>query len=200
MADIQSATAEIRRGKKMEEETTREKNILYIDFLSGVVQKWPNRSICHLGHKLHLSRKKRKFNSILEVVPPCTISIIFARWRRYTQRHSTMSCAQKGWTDWFAVWVVDSGGSKKAQAQSYSPGGDNVPIWCHLANMIEPSICGDDAVLSNYFDHLFYLSQSVLQLLQTVNRMITRSNVTCHAHNSKYTAVLKFNRHTKILQ
>jgi len=27
----------------------------------------------------------------------------------------------------FAVWIVDSGGPKEAQAQSYSPGGANVP-------------------------------------------------------------------------
>jgi len=28
--------------------------------------------------------------------------------------------------------------------------------WCHLANTVEPSMCGGDAVfLSNYFDHLF---------------------------------------------
>jgi len=29
--------------------------------------------------------------------------------------------------DRFAVWVVDSGGPKEAQVQSYSPGGANVP-------------------------------------------------------------------------
>ena len=26
-------------------------------------------------------------------------------------------------------WVVDSGGAKETQVQSYSPGGANVPIW-----------------------------------------------------------------------
>ena len=58
---------------------------------------------------------------------------------------------KNGWTDQFAIWVVNSDGPKKAQVQSYSPGGANVPhgraYWCHLANMIEPSICGSDAVL-----------------------------------------------------
>ena len=34
-----------------------------------------------------------------------------------------------GRTDRFAVWVVDSGGLKEAQVQSYSPGGTNVPSW-----------------------------------------------------------------------
>jgi len=47
---------------------------------------------------------------------------------------------------------MDSGGLKEAQIQSYSPGGANVPtlagtFWRQLANMIEPSICGGDAVL-----------------------------------------------------
>ena len=32
-------------------------------------------------------------------------------------------------TDRFAVWVVDSGGPKEAQVQSYSPGGANEPSW-----------------------------------------------------------------------
>ena len=27
--------------------------------------------------------------------------------------------------------------------------------WSNLANTIEPSVCGDDTALSNYFDHLF---------------------------------------------
>jgi len=31
--------------------------------------------------------------------------------------------------------------------------------WCHMANTIEPCMCGGDAaLLSNYFDHLFFLS------------------------------------------
>ena len=30
---------------------------------------------------------------------------------------------KNGWTDWFAFWVVDLGGPKKAQVQSYSHGG-----------------------------------------------------------------------------
>jgi len=31
--------------------------------------------------------------------------------------------------DRFAVWVVDSGGPKEAQVQSYSPGGAHMPTW-----------------------------------------------------------------------
>jgi len=36
---------------------------------------------------------------------------------------------KNGWTNRFAVWVVDSGGPKKAQVKLYSPGGTNVPSW-----------------------------------------------------------------------
>jgi len=50
-----------------------------------------------------------------------------------------------------AIWAVDSGVPKEAKVQSYSPGGTNVPSlwthWRHLANTIEPSVCGGDAVL-----------------------------------------------------
>jgi len=47
-------------------------------------------------------------------------------------------------------WVVDTGGPKEVQVQSHLPGGTNMPTRAHLrhlANMIEPSICGGDAVL-----------------------------------------------------
>jgi len=52
-------------------------------------------------------------------------------------------------------WFVDSGGPQEAQAQPYSPGNahmcpmcpDGRARWRHLANTIEPSICGGDAVL-----------------------------------------------------
>jgi len=64
---------------------------------------------------------------------------------------------------------VDSDVLKEAQVQSYLPGGANVPSlwahWRHLANTIEPSLCGGDAVLtSNYFDHLFFMANTVLAL------------------------------------
>ena len=37
--------------------------------------------------------------------------------------------------------------------QSYSPGGANVPS----RDTTEPSVCGGDAALTDYFDHLFYI-------------------------------------------
>jgi len=42
---------------------------------------------------------------------------------------------------------VDSGGLKEAQFQLYSAGGAMWAHWRHLANTIEPSVCGGDAVL-----------------------------------------------------
>ena len=67
-----------------------------------------------------------------------------------------------GWTDWFAVWIVDSGGPKEAQVQSYSPGGANVPTWegtltppCEYKWTVRlRRRCG---LMSNYFDHFLYL-------------------------------------------
>ena len=62
--------------------------------------------------------------------------------------HDREPC-KNGWTDWDAVWVVDSGGSKEACVRWGA-------YWRHLANTTEPSVCGDDAAfLSDYFDHLF---------------------------------------------
>jgi len=62
---------------------------------------------------------------------------------------------KNGYTDRFTAWFVDSGGQKEAQAQSYLPGGANVPSsegtlaqhWRNLANTIEPSVCGGDVAL-----------------------------------------------------
>jgi len=36
---------------------------------------------------------------------------------------------RNSWIGRFAVWVVDSGGPKEAQVQSYSPCGANMPTW-----------------------------------------------------------------------
>jgi len=66
------------------------------------------------------------------------------------------------WTGRFAVWIVDSGGPKEAQVQSYSPGGASVPT-CEgtlaLPGEYDWTVrlwrrCG---LKSNYFDHLLLL-------------------------------------------
>jgi len=49
-------------------------------------------------------------------------------------------------------WVVDSAGAKTASIRWGAH-------WHNLANTIEPSVCGGDtAFLSNYFDHLLFIS------------------------------------------
>ena len=58
-------------------------------------------------------------------------------WKVY--RDFCRELCENGWISWFAVWIVDSGGPKEAQIQSYSPGGAN------LSSTIEPSMCGGDA-------------------------------------------------------
>jgi len=75
------------------------------------------------------------------IVMPCKTHCNFCR-----------ELCRNGWTNGCAVWVVDSGRPKEAQVQSYSirqvapmcPHGR--AHWRRLANMIEPSICGSDAV------------------------------------------------------
>ena len=55
-------------------------------------------------------------------------------------RDRTFCCelCRNGWTDRFAIWVVDSGGLKESHRRAH---------WCHLANTVEPSICGSSAAL-----------------------------------------------------
>jgi len=57
--------------------------------------------------------RKQKFNRILQVAPLCLTTL---RSELY----------ENGWTDRFAIWVVDSGGPKEARVQSYSLCGANV--------------------------------------------------------------------------
>jgi len=51
---------------------------------------------------------------------------------------------KNGWTDQFAVWVVDLDGPNEAQAELYSPGGANVPddtlLWA-VQKQLNQSIC-----------------------------------------------------------
>jgi len=58
---------------------------------------------------------------------------------------------RNGWTDRYAVWVVDPGGSKEACIRWRAH-------WCYLANTIEMFMCVCNvAFLSNDSDHLLYL-------------------------------------------
>jgi len=61
--------------------------------------------------------------------PTCEGAIIREKdMHGHARRHCRELC-KHGWTDRFAVCVVDSSGQKEAQVQSYSPGGANVPTW-----------------------------------------------------------------------
>jgi len=74
---------------------------------------------------------------------------------------------------------VDCGGRKEAQVQPYSPG-----VERHLANTIEPFICGGDAVLSNYFDHLFLLVVATPRE-QPANGRVLRLNKLCTINSER---------------
>jgi len=92
----------------------------------------------------------------------CTISIVFVRLRQCTRRYCRELC-KSGWTDRFAVWVVDSIGPKEAQVQPYTPGGANVPRFGgHIGATGEyvrlRRRCGP---MSNYFDQLLLLLHCV---------------------------------------
>jgi len=87
---------------------------------------------------------------------------------------------KNGWTDRFAVWIVDSGGLKEAHIQSYLPDGANGRAhWGHLANRIEPSVCGGDAALCQitwtacyfccyYYGRLYLVTFNFNQFLDAV--------------------------------
>jgi len=108
---------------------------------------------------------------------PCKGAIIRGKDMPGHARRLCHELCKNGWTNRFAVWVVDSGGLKEAQVQSYSPGGAKVPSWegslllpceydwtVHLRQR-----CG---LMSNYFDHLLLL------LLSISNNVLTWSAVT----------------------
>ena len=92
-----------------------------------------------------VGRRKHEFNRMRQMASMCTISIVFVRWRQRTRRQSAVSCA-KGLNRSICRFV-DSGGPKEAQVQSSSMGLHGWTHWCHLANTIEPSVCGGDAAL-----------------------------------------------------
>ena len=93
------------------------------------------------------------------------------RFQRYWMTLCHELC-KNGWTDRDAVWVVDSGGSKKACIRWGAH-------WRHLANTIEPSMCGGDAVYCqitlttccNIFS-LTFTGQAVAHLLMPRIRLI----------------------------
>ena len=59
---------------------------------------------------------------------PCEWAIIRRKDARACPMTLCSELCKKGWTDRFAVRVVDTGGPKEAQVQSYLPGGTDVPV------------------------------------------------------------------------
>jgi len=92
----------------------------YRDFLLWAVQKWMNRSDsgglkeAWVQSYSPVSANVHNFNRIRQVAPTYPTTLC-------------RELCKNGWTDRFAVWVVDSGGLKEAQVQSYSPGGASAP-------------------------------------------------------------------------
>jgi len=91
---------------------------------------------------------------------------------------------RNGWTNRFAFCVVDSGGPKEVQVQSYSPGGANVLTW--EGTLAPPDEydwtvrrrrrCG---LVSNYFDHLFsHMTQGYRK-----NTLLQYSTTNVNNHN-----------------
>jgi len=116
--------------------------VKYRDTLRWIVQKWLNRSRCRLDCGLGWAQGIMYY---MGPDPTCEATIIRGKdIPEHARRHCRELC-KNGWTDRFAVRVVDLGASKEAQVQSYSPGCVNVTHWRNLANTIQPSVCGGDA-------------------------------------------------------
>jgi len=106
------------------------------------VQKLLKQSRCHLGYGLGWTKESC---ITWGPDPPCEGAVIrgkgmpgHARW------HCAMICAKMAEPiDLPFVWVVDSGGLKEAQVQSYLPYDWTVHLWQQWG------------LMSNYFNHLF---------------------------------------------
>jgi len=98
-----------------------------------------------------VGQRKHEFNRIRQLAPMYTISIVFARWRQRTRRHSAVSCAKRlnrsiyrlgcglGWTEGSTSSIIFARWRQCAHMGGH--------IWRHLANTIEPSVYGGNAVL-----------------------------------------------------
>jgi len=103
-----------------------------------------------------------------------------ARWWQDMDMPDTVcwELCKNGWTDRFAIWVVESGGPKEAQVQLYSAGGASVPSWGHIGAtwQIRLNHClrRRCSLMWNYFDHLLltYLACCTWHLwLQEMHQM-----------------------------
>jgi len=95
--------------------------------------------------------RKHEFNHIHQMLPLCTVSIVFSRWHQCTRWHSSVSCAKTAEPVYlpFGLWTQVSQRKHKFDriclvAPMCLHGRAH---WCHLANMIQLSVSGSDVVL-----------------------------------------------------
>jgi len=90
-----------------------------------------------------VGRRKEKFIRIRQVAPVCTNSVVFARFRQFARRHSTVSCAKTGEPIDLSFGLWTRVGRRKHKFNRIC---QMVPMcphrrehWRHLANTIETS-------------------------------------------------------------
>jgi len=118
--------------------------VKYRDFLPWDVQKRLNRSICCLGCGLGWAKRSTSWT-------------VFARWRQCSRRHSAVSCAKTAEPIHlpFGLWTwVCPRKCKFNCIRQVAPMCTRSIVFTrwhwsqhHLANTIEPSVCGGDAAL-----------------------------------------------------
>ena len=143
--------------------------VKYRDTLLWAVQKWLNRSRCHLGYELWWANE-----AYIRLGPdphPKGATIRRKDMPGHAQRHSAMSCAKMvELIDLlFTLWTLV--GLKKEQVQSYLRGGANVPS--REGTLAPPdeydftvSLRWRCGLMSNYFDHLLLLLTKKASALQ----------------------------------
>jgi len=120
-----------------------------------------------------VGRRKQKFIRIRQMAPMCTSSVVFAKFRQFARRQSTVGCAKTCEPIDLSFGLWTRVGQRKHKFNRIR---QMVPMcphrrqhWRHLANTIERSVCMRRRCgrMSNYFDHMLLLS-SLLSLLPLV--------------------------------
>jgi len=95
-------------------------------------------------------------------IPQCEWAILRGKGQPVVKYRVSCELYKNDWTDWEAIWDVDSVGSNEACIRYGAH-------WRHLANMIEPSMCGGNAAfcqitLTTSFCESFIIILSTLHL------------------------------------
>jgi len=122
--------------------------VKYRDALPWAVQKRPNQSRCHLGYGL--------WWAIDEAQIPHVEGAIIRGKACLGMPNNTLAWAVQKWLNQSICRLWHGLGWAKGSTSSIV-----FTMWCrrHLANTTEPSICGGNVALSNYFDHLLLLGR-----------------------------------------